>query len=197
MDYSDFIDIAASTQSVFQLVSDLTGMGRLLPENKGGQWQDGATGPALGVRFKGLNAHRDFEWSTTSTVTAYEPPRHFAFRVTYGPLQIALWEYFVAPIRGGCRVSECWTDLRSDVLKRDDKRNDYDRVRFTKLSIRLTLERIKSYSENSVGGLAPLVVTDDESTSHGGSKVDHGPLRARLSSTDFGRGPFSRLEPGA
>ena len=91
VDYSDFIYIEASAEVVFHLVSDLPGMGRLSPENKGGVWRDGATGPALGVRFKGANAHGDFEWSTTSTVTAYEPPRHFAFLVTYGPLQIALW----------------------------------------------------------------------------------------------------------
>jgi hypothetical protein len=89
--YGDFIDIVAPAQLVFDVVSDLPDMGRLLPENRGSHWQDGATGPALGVRFKGVNAHRDFEWSTTATVTAFEPPRHFSFRVTYGPLQIALW----------------------------------------------------------------------------------------------------------
>jgi hypothetical protein len=197
MDYSDFIDIEASAEVVFHFVTDLPGMGRLSPENKGGVWQDGATGPALGVRFKAANAHRDFEWSTTSTVTAYEPPRHFAFRVTYGPLQIALWDYYVTSIRGGCRVIECWTDLRSDVLKRDDKRNDYDRAKFTEESIRTTLVRIKAFNEDSLGDLERGVNGDIDVTSQSGSKVDHDPLRSRLTPTYFGRGPFSGLESGA
>jgi hypothetical protein len=197
MDYSDFIDIEASAEVVFHLVSDLTGMGRLSPENKGGVWQDGATGPGLGVRFKGANAHHDFEWSTTSTVTAYEPPRHFAFRVTYGPLQIALWDYYVTSIRAGCRVTECWTDLRSDVLKRDDKRNDYDRAKFTEESIRITLARIKAFGEVFHGDPERGENVDIDVTSQNGSRVDYDPLRSRHPSTYFGRGPFSGLEPGA
>jgi Polyketide cyclase / dehydrase and lipid transport len=155
VDYSDYIDIASSATWVFALVSDLPGMSRLSPENKGGYWLDGATGPSLGARFKGLNQHRDFEWSTTSTITAFEPPSIFGFRVTYGPLQIADWKFVITSTPRGCRVTESWTDLRSDLLKRDDRRNDYDRAVFTRESIRTTLVRLRDLAEEEPKSATP------------------------------------------
>jgi hypothetical protein len=94
-------------------------------------------------------------------------------------------------------VTECWTNLRGDVLKRDDKRNDYDRAKFTEESIRTTLVRLKAFSEGCAGDLERGVDDGTDVTSQGGSKVDHDPLRSRLPSTNHGRGPFSGLEPGS
>ena len=48
-------EINASPETVFAMVSDLTRMGEWSPENQGGQWVKGATGPAVGAQFKGRN----------------------------------------------------------------------------------------------------------------------------------------------
>ena len=40
------IDVDAPPARVWDLVSDLPGMGRLSPENAGGSWLGGATGPS-------------------------------------------------------------------------------------------------------------------------------------------------------
>ena len=51
MPYSTAVsrDIDAPAHDVFALVSDLTRMGEWSPENTGGKWVKGSTGPALGA----------------------------------------------------------------------------------------------------------------------------------------------------
>jgi uncharacterized protein YndB with AHSA1/START domain len=50
-------EVNASPETVFAMVSDLTRMGEWSPENQGGQWVKGATGPAVGAQFKGRNSN--------------------------------------------------------------------------------------------------------------------------------------------
>lgn len=47
--------IGAPAEVVYDLVSDVTRMGDYSPENTGGTWLDGATGPAVGARVTGTN----------------------------------------------------------------------------------------------------------------------------------------------
>jgi hypothetical protein len=71
--------IDAPADRLYALVSDPAGMGRLSPECTGGKWLGGATGPAVGARFRGYNKRGIVRWFTTSTVVAAEPGRHYAF----------------------------------------------------------------------------------------------------------------------
>lgn len=71
--------IAAPPQRIYDLVTDVAGMGRLSPECTGGRWLDDATGPAVGARFKGSNKRGFVRWSTTNTVVAAEPGVVFSF----------------------------------------------------------------------------------------------------------------------
>ncbi|MGH9020477.1 MAG: SRPBCC family protein [Acidimicrobiales bacterium] len=142
MDHADTIDIAAAPVAAFAALSDLASMGRRSPENTGGQWLNG-DGPALGARFRGDNTHGDDSWSTVATVTEYDPPRRFAFEVKYGVLKVSRWAFDVEATDAGCRVTEHWRDQRGYLLKRDAAKNDYDRVEFTRESIRTTLENLK------------------------------------------------------
>src|SRR6202021_1396406 len=57
-------DIAAPAEKVWALVSDLPRMGEWSPENAGGKWVKGATGPALGAVFEGTNKHGFRPWAT-------------------------------------------------------------------------------------------------------------------------------------
>jgi len=105
-------DIAAPAEQVWALVSDLPRMGEWSPENAGGRWVKGATGPALGAVFKGTNKNGLRRWSTTVTVVACEPGKVFEFAVTTGPLPVATWRYEFEDTETGCRVTESWQDQR-------------------------------------------------------------------------------------
>ncbi len=105
-------DVAAPAEQVWRLVSDLPRMGEWSPENEGGKWVKGTTGPALGAVFRGTNRNGIRRWSTTVTVTGFEPGRLFELAVTTGPLEVAHWRYEFEPTESGCRVTESWEDRR-------------------------------------------------------------------------------------
>jgi hypothetical protein len=104
--------MAATAETVWALVSDLPKMGEFSPENTGGSWGKGATGPALGATFTGRNKNGFRRWSTTATVTACEPGRVFEIAITSGRTPIANWRYEFETTAGGCRVTESWDDHR-------------------------------------------------------------------------------------
>ena len=110
-------DIAAPAEKVWSLVSDLPRMGQWSPENTGGKWVGGATGPEVGARFRGSNRKGVRRWSTTCTVTAADEGKKFSFDVSYGPLAISTWEYTFTPTGSGTTVVEEWTDRRPTWMK--------------------------------------------------------------------------------
>jgi Polyketide cyclase / dehydrase and lipid transport len=100
--------MGSQPEAVYELVADITRMGEWSPENTGGEWLDGATGPAVGARFKGRNK-RKASWTTTAVVTEAEPGRAFAFAVGRGAPENpdTRWRYtFAALQEGGCEVTE-------------------------------------------------------------------------------------------
>ena len=101
-------DVAAPAEKVWELVADLPRMGEWSPENQGGKWIKGASGPALGSVFKGSNKNGVRRWSTNATVVACEPGKVFEFAVTAGPLVVATWRYEFEDTESGCRVTESW-----------------------------------------------------------------------------------------
>ena len=105
--------IAATPEALYDIVSDLTRMGELSPENKGGMWVKGATGPEVGARFRGTNGTDKRHWATTAVVEQADRGKVFAFRVEVGPVKISRWSYRFEPAEGGTRVTEMWEDRRS------------------------------------------------------------------------------------
>lgn len=114
-------DIAAPAENVWEMITDITRMGEWSPEAKGGEWVKGATGPAVGARFKGKNARGKKSWSTDCEVTECEPGTRFAFKVTAGPIGVATWTYALSATPSGCHVSETWSDARGGFAKRAGK----------------------------------------------------------------------------
>jgi hypothetical protein len=104
--------MAAPADKVWQLVADMPRMGEWSPENQGGSWVKGSSGPALGAVFKGNNKNGIRRWSSLCTVVACEPGKVFEFAVTAGPLEVANWRYEFEPTEAGCRVTESWRDNR-------------------------------------------------------------------------------------
>jgi len=139
------VEVAASADEAWRLVSDLPRMGELSPENVGGRWLAGATGPAVGARFQGNNRRGWRRWSTQVEVTASEPGRRFAFDVSSLGLPVATWAYDVAPAgEGGCTVTETWVDRRGRLITTMGvlATGVRDRGAFTALNIDHTLQRI-------------------------------------------------------
>jgi len=99
--------IPARPETVYDLVADVTRMGRYSPETVRTRWLGDATGPAVGARFKGTNVIGRTRWSTSPTMTAADRGVRFAFKVpgTSGPL----WTYEFTPAEEGTLVTESMT----------------------------------------------------------------------------------------
>ncbi|MFN2463688.1 MAG: SRPBCC family protein [Candidatus Dormibacteria bacterium] len=107
--------INAPADIVYELIADITRMGEWSPENKGGEWLNGAEAAAAGARFRGRNRRR-VSWSTTAVVTDAERGRTFAFAVGRGaPADPdTTWSYTFKPATdGGCIVTETCTLMKA------------------------------------------------------------------------------------
>ena len=141
--------VAAPAERVWALVSDLPSMGAYSPENAGGSWAGGASGPAVGAVFVGRNGSGLRRWSTRCTVTRCVPGREFAFAVRSLGKPVAEWAYDVEPAGSGCTLTETWTDRRGTLMVVLGKlaTGVGDRAEFTVRSIEQTLSRVKERAE--------------------------------------------------
>lgn len=108
------IVIAASPERVWALVSDVTRMGEWSPENVGGRWLDGATGPAAGARFRGTNRRGKRTWSTTCHVLVADPGRELVFATGSAARPQTVWRYQMEPVPEGTRVAESFQLVRGN-----------------------------------------------------------------------------------
>jgi len=138
--------VQAPAQRVWELVSDLPQMGALSPENDGGRWVRGATGPAVGARFKGRNSQGWRRWGTDVVVTRATPAVDFAFDVTSMGLPVATWAYELQDHGDTCTLTETWTDRRGVLVAKLGRAvaGVADREAFTVESIDTTLAAVKA-----------------------------------------------------
>lgn len=136
--------IAAPPERLYELVSDMPKMAQWSPENTGGTWLKGATGPALGAKFKGTNKKGSTKWSTLATVVVAEPSREFAFDVTAGGMKVARWGYRFEAVDGGTKVTEYWDDHRTKVMAKITGAvlKVPDRAEHNRAGMEQTLERL-------------------------------------------------------
>jgi len=100
--------MAAPAQQIWDLVADVRNTGKFSPEVMEAEWLDGATGPALGAKFRGhvkRNEIGPVYW-TTCRVTACEPGSEFGFAVLFGERSVNNWHYRLAPEGDGTDVTE-------------------------------------------------------------------------------------------
>ena len=96
--------IAASPESLYDIVTDVGRIGEMSPECRSAEWVGKSDGPDLGARFKGTNELGTSKWSTKPTVTVAERGQVFEFKVPmgFGPT----WRYEFHAVDGGTRVVE-------------------------------------------------------------------------------------------
>ncbi len=102
------VEMAATPERVWSLVSDVTRMGEWSPICARCEWLNGATEPQVGARFTGQSRQRGARWSRESVITASDPGREFAFDTLFRGNVSTRWRYRFEPIPEGTRVSESY-----------------------------------------------------------------------------------------
>ncbi|MFM8528196.1 MAG: SRPBCC family protein, partial [Ilumatobacteraceae bacterium] len=100
--------MAASPSTVWGLVSDVTRIGEFSPETFEAEWLEGATGPAVGAKFRGhvkRNGRGPVYW-TTCRVLQCDHERLFTFGVLLRDKVVNTWGYRLEPKGEGTEVTE-------------------------------------------------------------------------------------------
>src|ERR1700690_3513537 len=145
------VHIAAPPDRVWELVSDVTKIGKYSPETFEGEWIDGATGPAVGAKFRGhvkRNGKGPIYW-ITCTVLESTPGREFAFGTGSPDKPMNVWKYQLEPSGDGTDVTESfqladqiWLNLYWALL-------GWTRGKTNRNGMQTTLERIKAEVEQT------------------------------------------------
>src|SRR5277367_5812141 len=137
------VHIAAPPESIWDLVSDVTKIGRYSPETFEAEWLEGATGPAVGAKFRGhvkRNGKGPIYW-TTCTVIACEPGRAFSFGVGPSAKPLNVWGYRLEPAGDGTDVTESFQLARTPPLRLYWALLGWARGKTNRNGMRTTLER--------------------------------------------------------
>ena len=158
------VNVDASPERVYALVSDVTRMGEWSPETYRCRWI-GTDRPVPGARFKGYNRRGRARWSNTLMVVSAEPGREFSFRRAVLPCGVCDWRYSMEPDGEGTALTESY-----EVTKPDWRITNWfnglllgvaDRDEDLRAGMRTTLERIKT-----AAAAQAHMATSTESTTH-------------------------------
>ena len=146
------LHIDAPPEKVWGLVTDVTRMGEYSPEVIEAEWIDGATGPAVGARYRG-HVRRNERWPvywTTCKVTECVPNEVFEFAVIMRERPVNTWRYELRPGgEGGTDITESF-DLGDNLFTKvwrplggilRERRNQRDMLS--------TLEKLKAAAERA------------------------------------------------
>jgi len=143
------VHMDAPPAKVWELVSDVTQIGRFSPETFEAEWIEGATGPAVGARFRGhvrRNEKGPVYW-TTCTVTECVPEKVFSFGVGKPASPLNTWGYRLEPTGNGTDVTESFALADVLPLRIYWALFGWARGRRNRNDMRRTLERIKAVVE--------------------------------------------------
>ena len=105
--------IEAPPEVLYAILSDVTRTPERTPDIVRCEWLDGATGPAVGARFKSINKQgRGPNWSNKPVVTVADPGREFTFTRTEPFAGTIEWKHVLTAEGTGTRVTESYTVLK-------------------------------------------------------------------------------------
>lgn len=144
------LHIDAPPERLYDLVTDVTQMGRWSPECTGGTWRKGATGPAVGAQFRGANRRGPVRWWTHCTITKADRPHAFEFQVSESGM---VWGYRFEADGEGTNATEYreHTKAVNPVIKLVQVSGliGRNRERLMVEGMRDTLERLKAAAEGA------------------------------------------------
>ena len=143
------VHIAAPPERVWDLVSDITRIGEFSPETFEAEWLDGASGPAVGARFRGhvkRNGIGPIYW-ISCTVMVSDPGREFTFGVGPSGKPMNVWSYKLAPSGDGTDVTESFALANKVFFRLYWALLGWARGRTNRNGMRTTLERMKAVIE--------------------------------------------------
>jgi hypothetical protein len=139
----------ATAEEIWPLISDVTRQKAFTAETFDMEWLDGATGPALGVRFRGhvkRNGRGPVYWSVC-TIDACESNREFAFTVSVAGRAVNRWRYQLAPRGDGTDVTESFELRDRPSLRLYWRLLGWARRKTNVENMRTTLDRMKAAVE--------------------------------------------------
>jgi hypothetical protein len=140
------VHMAATPERIWDLVSDVTKIGNYSPETFEAEWLEGATGPALGAKFRGhvkRNGRGPIYW-TTCTVLACDPGHEFAFGVGGNKRPLNTWRYQLEARGDGTDVTESFELADNTMIRLYWAVLGLWRGRTNRHGMQTTLERIKA-----------------------------------------------------
>ncbi len=108
---TDTVDryIEARPEALYGIIADVTRTPEYTPDIVRVEWLDGATGPAVGARFKAINtAGKGPKWSNKPVITVLDPNREIAWERTEKGGGTLEWRYRFEPEGTGTRVTESY-----------------------------------------------------------------------------------------
>ena len=147
------VHIAAPPEVVYALVTDITRTPELDPEVRGGAWQAGVPGPAVGARFRIVRERAGRTWKTDFMVVVARPGRDFAVTDADRHTGTVVWRYRMEPDGTGTRLTQSYEVTKAGtmvgrfILQR--RHGAGDRRAARKQNMRETLERIRAVAESS------------------------------------------------
>ena len=113
------VHMNAAPDEVWALVSDVTRIGSYSPETFEAEWLEGATGAAVGAKFRGhvkRNGKGPVYW-TECVVTDCVPGSAFGFDVLTGGKALNHWAYSIEAAGDGSDVTESFRLAPTFLLK--------------------------------------------------------------------------------
>lgn len=137
------IEIEASPEAVWNLLTDLSRISELSPECYKAEWDGGSTGPVAGATFHGYNEAGGNKWDVGCEVVAADPGREWAFKIPADDGRDTVWRYQIEPSAAGCTVTESFDSPILD-MEHFQKMNRHDLLI---KNINKTLENLKQVAE--------------------------------------------------
>ncbi len=153
MSHSESIEINASPETVWSLVTDMERYGEWSSENTGGYWrknEDGVPGTGeVGDEFVGINRRGDDEWKALVEIIVREENKAFAFVTGGSAMNLIHWRYDIEPTDSGTTLTESWAlmNLSPLMIEHGDEEIQY-RAANAKESITATLKGMKAAAES-------------------------------------------------
>jgi uncharacterized protein YndB with AHSA1/START domain len=143
------VTMAAPPDRIWAFVSDITNTSRYAEETFEAEWLDGASAPAVGVRFRGhvLRNGRPPAYWVPCTITECEPGRVFEFVVVLAGRPGNWWRYEFTPNGAGTDVTESFRVVDNWFTRGYWAVFGRLRGRTNRRNMQRTLERIKEIVE--------------------------------------------------